>query len=298
MPELPDVTVYCERITALAGGHRLEKVRLASPFLLRTTSPTLAEAEGRTLLGARRLGKHLVFELEGGIFLVLHLMVAGRLHWKARGAKLPGKPGLAALDFDHASMLLLEHGTKRRASLHVVDAEGLQHFDRGGLDPLTATTDAVADRLRRERHTLKRSLTDPRLFDGIGGAYADEILFAARLGPLAWSDHLDDAAIARLTEAMRSELVLWTDRLRAEVGLGFPEKVTAFRPEMAVHGRYGEACRSCGAPIQRIVHGDRETNYCPGCQTGGKILADRAMSQLLKSDWPRTLEELEAVKRW
>lgn len=299
MPELPDVTVYVERLAERWVGRTLRKVRLGSPFLVRTAVPPLASVEGRVVRGVSRLGKRLVVSFDDDLHVVIHLMVAGRLRWRKPGAAVGGKGTLAAFDTDDGTVLFTEAGTKRRASLHVVQGPGaLDTFDKGGLDPLTATPAQVAERLRVERHTLKRSLTDPRLFDGIGGAYGDEILFAARLSPLGWSDLVDDEGVARLTVAMRDVLLAWTDRLRTKVGAGFPEEVTAFQDEMAVHGKHDQPCPRCGAPIQRIVHADRETNYCAPCQTGGKLLRDRALSQLLKSDWPENLEELAALKRW
>jgi formamidopyrimidine-DNA glycosylase len=272
----------------------LERVRLESMFLLRSVEPPLAEVEGRRVTGLRRLGKRVVLELEGELFLVLHLMIAGRLRWRAVGAAIPGRRGLAAFDFETGTLLLTEAGTKKRASLHVVRGEaGLADHDRGGVDPLTATPAEFAEAVRRENHTLKRTLTDPRLFSGIGNAYSDEILHAARLSPLKWSERLDDDELERLHAATVEVLEGWTARLREQAGEGFPEKVTAFRAEMAVHGKHGEPCPVCGAPVQRIVYAENETNYCAGCQTGGKLLADRALSRLLKQDWPRTLEELE-----
>ncbi|HMV69895.1 MAG TPA: DNA-formamidopyrimidine glycosylase family protein [Myxococcota bacterium] len=295
MPELPDITVYCDAIAQRAVGATLDAVRLNSPFLLRTVEPALTVCHGRIVREVRRLGKRVVLGLDGDLFLVIHLMIAGRLHWRKRGCGFGGKGGLAAFDLPGGTLLLTEAGTKRRASLHVVAGEaGLSVFDLGGLPPLTATPAEVAVRLRGERHTLKRSLTDPRLFDGVGGAFADEILFEARLSPVTWSDGVDDAGVERLTAALRTVLASWVERLRAERGDGFPEHVTAFRPEMQVHGRFGQPCRACGDPVQRIVHDDRETNYCCTCQTGGRLLRDRAMSQLLKSDWPATLDELMA----
>ncbi|MCB9664020.1 MAG: formamidopyrimidine-DNA glycosylase [Alphaproteobacteria bacterium] len=298
MPELPDVEVYRERLEARLVGQQLLGVRLRSPFLLRTAVPPLSDATGRTFRAVRRVGKRLALGLDGDLWLVIHLMVAGRLRWAKVGAKPPGQGGLAAFDLPTGTLIFTEVSKKKRASLHVVAGEGaLADFDRGGLDPLTATPAQVAERLRAERHTLKRSLTDPTLFDGIGGAYGDEILHRAGLSPVAWSDGVDDAGIARLTDAMRDVLTWWTDHLRAEVGDGFPDKVTAFRPEMAVHGRHGQPCPVCGDPVQRIVYADRETNYCATCQTGGVLLRDRALSQLLKKDWPRTLEELEELRR-
>jgi formamidopyrimidine-DNA glycosylase len=298
VPELPDVSVYCERLDALTAGRQLLGVRLASPFLLRTHTPPLASVQGLRVQRVYRQAKRIVWELEGERFLVVHLMVAGRLHRAAAGARIPARGGVAAFDVEGVTITFTEVSKKKRASLHVLEGRAaVAALDAGGVDGRTAGFEAVRAALA-ERHTLKRSLTDPRLFDGIGGAYADEILFEAGLSPTAWSDRLDDAAVERLIEAMRSVLDGWTERLRAEVGDGFPERVTAFRPEMHVHGRYGQTCRRCGAPILRIVHGERETNYCPTCQTGGKVLADRALSTLLKKDWPENLEELAALKRW
>jgi len=294
MPELPDVTVYVECLERRLAGQRLERVRLASPFLLRSVEPPISAAEGLEVRGARRLGKRVVLELEDELFLVLHLMIAGRLRWRDPGVAIPKRRGLAAFDFAVGTLLLTEEGTKKRASLHVVrGADGLAEHDRGGLDVLSADAAAFRAALLRENHTLKRALTDPRLFDGIGNAYSDEILHAARLSPLTWTSRLEEAEIARLFDAVRATLVHWTERLRAEVGDGFPEKVTAFREGMAVHGRYRRPCPTCGSPVQRIVYAEGETNYCATCQTGGKLLADRALSRLLKQDWPRTLEELE-----
>jgi formamidopyrimidine-DNA glycosylase len=294
MPELPDVAVYVESLERKLAGETLEKARIASPFLLRSVEPAVSAAEGAQVRGARRIGKRVVLELEGELFLVFHLMIAGRLRWRDRGAAVPKRRGLAAFDFSVGALLLTEEGTKKRASLHVVRGEEeLARHDRGGLDVLAADLDAFRAALVRENHTLKRTLTDPRLFDGIGNAYSDEILHAARLSPLTWSQRLDDEAVERLYGATRSTLTEWTERLRAEVGTGFPEKVTAFRSGMAVHGRFKKPCPVCGAPVQRIVYADNETNYCARCQTGGKLLADRALSRLLKQDWPRTLEELE-----
>jgi len=293
MPELPDVSVYVESLERKVGGQTLDVVRIASPFLLRSVDPPVSAAEGRRVRGARRIGKRVVLELEGELFLVFHLMIAGRLRWRERGAAVPKRRGLAAFDFPAGTLLLTEEGTKKRASLHVVRGEeGLAAHDRGGLDVLAADLPAFRAALVRENHTLKRALTDPRLFDGIGNACSDEILHAARLSPLTWSQRLPDDEIERLFEAARSTLTDWTERLRAEVGDGFPEKVTAFRPGMAVHGRFREPCPVCEAPVQRIVYADNETNYCARCQTGGRLLADRALSRLLKQDWPRTLEEL------
>jgi formamidopyrimidine-DNA glycosylase len=294
VPELPDVTVYLEALAPRIVGTTLERARLASPFLVRSVDPPLTQAFGATVRALRRLGKRIVLGLSGDLFLVIHLMIAGRLRWKDRGAKVPGKLGLAAFDFTRGTLLLTEASTRKRASLHLVRGEtGLAAFDLGGLEVLEATLDAFRAALARERHTVKRSLTDPRLFSGIGNAYSDEILHRARLSPVTMSDRLTDDEVARLYDATRSTLREWIERLRAETGTGFPEKVTAFRPGMAVHGRYREPCPVCGAPVQRIVHAENESNYCPTCQTGGKLLADRSLSRVLKADWPRTLEELD-----
>jgi formamidopyrimidine-DNA glycosylase len=294
VPELPDVTVYIEALEPRIVGTMLERARLASPFLVRSVDPPLTHAFGTKVLGLRRLGKRIVLELSGDLFLVIHLMIAGRLRWKDRGAKVPGKLGLAAFDFTRGTLLLTEASTRKRASLHLVRGEaGLAAFDMGGLEVLDASLDAFRDALARERHTVKRSLTDPRLFSGIGNAYSDEILHRARLSPVTMSDRLTDDEVARLHDATRTTLRDWIERLRRETGTGFPEKVTAFRPGMAVHGRYREPCPVCGAPVQRIVHAENESNYCPTCQTGGKLLADRSLSRVLKADWPRTLEELD-----
>jgi formamidopyrimidine-DNA glycosylase len=294
MPELPDITVYLEQLRPRIQGQVLQKVELASPFLLRSVEPPLTEFAGRPIRELRRLGKRIVWGFDDELFLILHLMIAGRLHWKPPDAKLPAKVGLAAFRFPGGTLTLTEAGTKKRASLHLVRGRAaLARHDPGGLDVLTADLAAFAAVLTRENHTLKRTLTDPRLFDGIGNAYSDEILHAARLSPLALSQRLDPAAIARLFEAARMTLRDWIERLRREVGDGFPEKVTAFRDGMAVHGRFGQPCPTCGAPVQRIIYAENETNYCPGCQTGGKVLADRSLSRLLKDDWPRTVEEWE-----
>ncbi len=298
MPELPDITVYIEQLRPRIQGQALQKVDLASPFLLRSVDPPLAEFVGQPIRELRRLGKRIVWCFDGERFLVLHLMIAGRLHWKPPDAKLPGKVGLAAFRFPNGTLTLTEAGSKRRAALHLVrGSAALKQHDPGGLDVLAADLAAFSAVLTRENHTLKRTLTDPRLFDGIGNAYSDEILHAAGLSPLALSQRLDPEAIARLFEAARTTLVDWTERLRREVGDGFPEKVTAFREGMAVHGRFGQPCPKCGAAVQRIVYAENETNYCPGCQTNGKVLADRSLSRLLKDDWPRTLEELEEAFR-
>ena len=298
MPELPDVTIYVERLQARLAGQPLQRVRLASPFLLRSVAPPLEAAFGRRVVGFRRLGKRIVFELEDELFLVVHLMIAGRFHWKAAGAKIPGKIGLAAFEFPEATLLLTESSSKKRAALYCVQGEAeLVQFDRGGLEVLTATADQFRSSLLSESHTLKRALTDPRLFDGIGNAYSDEILHRARLSPVRLTRQLHDEEIARLHQAPRETLGLWIERLRSEVGDGFPEKVTAFHPSMAVHGRYGQPCPTCGAPVQRIVYAENECNYCPACQTGGRLLADRGLSRLLGKDWPRTLEEMEELKK-
>jgi formamidopyrimidine-DNA glycosylase len=294
MPELPDVVVYIERLEARVLGVPLERIRLASPWVLRTFDPPATAVEGKGVTGFRRIGKRIVFELEGDLFVVVHLMVSGRLRWRDPGATIPKRRGLAAFDFPDGTVLFTEEGTKKRASIHIVRGEaGLAEHDRGGVEPFEMTVDDLADALRRERHTLKRSLTDARLVSGIGGAYSDEIMHRAGLSPMLMSDRLDDGAIARLHGAIREVLGEWVDRLRAEVGDGFPEKVTAFHDEMAVHGRFGHDCPVCGSPVQRIVYASNETNYCPGCQTGGKILADRSLSRLLKDDFPRSLEDLE-----
>jgi formamidopyrimidine-DNA glycosylase len=297
VPELPDIVVYLEALERRLKGRALQGIRLASPFLLRTVDPPLASAQGRKLLGVARIGKRIVLALEGDLFLVLHLMISGRLHWKQRGVKISRKLGLAAFDFPEGTLLLTEAGSKKRASLHLVrGAADLEMFERGGIEVLASRWEEFADALRRENHTLKRALTDPRLFSGIGNAYSDEILHRARLSPLQLTRRLDDGEITRLREATMAVLVEWTERLRKEAGDGFPEKVTAFREGMAVHGRYGKPCPDCGTPVQRIVYAENECNYCPRCQTQGRLLADRALSQLLKKDWPRTIEELEAAK--
>jgi formamidopyrimidine-DNA glycosylase len=286
--------VYREALERRVGGRVLEGVSVASPFLLRTVEPPLAEAVGRTVLGIERIGKRLVFALEGELFLVLHLMIAGRLKWFPPGAKGPGRITLARFDFSEGRLVLTEAGTKRRASLHVVRGrEALRAFDRGGIEPLETALPEFAARLRLENHTVKRALTDSRLFSGIGNAYSDEILHAAKLSPLSLTRKLSDDQIARLFAATQETLEAWIVRIRADTGAEFPEKVTAFREGMAVHGRFGQPCPACGSPVQRIRYADNETNYCARCQTGGKLLADRALSRLLKSDWPRTLDELE-----
>ena len=294
MPELPDVTVYIEALDARIAGETLQRVRLASPFLLRSVDPPLAEAANRRVRGLRRLGKRIVIGLEGDIFLMLHLMIAGRLHWRSAGAKPPGKIGLAAFDFSSGTLVLTEAGTKRRAALYLVRGEaGLREHDPGGLEVLDADLAAFRAALARENHTLKRSLTDPGILSGIGNAYSDEILHRAKLSPVKQTRQLSSEEIARLFEATRATLLDWCDRIRAQAAGEFPEGVTAFREGMAVHGRYGKPCPVCGSPVQRIAYADNETNYCAVCQTGGRLLADRALSRLLKQDWPRTLEELE-----
>jgi formamidopyrimidine-DNA glycosylase len=297
VPELPDITVYLEALDPRIVGHRLERVRIAAPFLLRTVDPPVSAVEGRTVAALRRVGKRIAIGFDDQLWLVVHLMIAGRLRWLPRGARLPRRLGLAAFEFDTGTVALTEAGTKKRASLHVVRGDdGLAALDAGGIEPLAADLDAFRAALRRERHTLKRTLTDPRLFAGIGNAYSDEILHRARLSPVRMSDQLDDDETARLWQATQATLGEWIDRLRRDAGDRFPEHVTAFRPGMAVHGRYREPCPVCGTPVQRIRHAENETNYCPRCQTGGVLLADRALSRLLKADWPRSLEELETSR--
>jgi formamidopyrimidine-DNA glycosylase len=298
VPELPDVAVYVERLAAFVVGQPLQGIRLPSPFVLRTYTPSPKELLGAKVTGVERLGKRIILALEGDRFIVIHLMIAGRLRWKEPAAKLPGKLALAGFDFPTGTLIFTEASPKKRASLHLVQGRaGLAEFDRGGLDVLDATAAQFGERLRSERHTVKRSLTDPTLFDGIGNAYSDEILWAAKMSPFRMTSALDDTEVKALHTACKTQLVLWTDRLRAEVGDGFPDKVTAFRPEMAVHGKYNEPCPRCGSKVQRIVYADNEANYCPTCQTDGKLLADRSLSRLLKEDWPKTLEELEDKKR-
>ena len=294
MPELPDVVVYLEALQQRIVGRRLLGVRVTSPFVLRTVDPPLSALAGREVRGLCRMGKRLVWELEGGLFLVIHLMIAGRFRWGAAGAKAPGKIGLAAFDFEDGTLLLTEAGSKRRASMHLVAGRAaLAQFERGGLEPLDTDAAAFAERLRSENHTLKRALTDPRLFSGIGNAYSDEILHRARLSPLKQTSRLSDEEAGRLHTATQAVLLDWTDRLRKETGDGFPGKVTAFRDGMAAHGRYRQPCPDCGTPIQRIRYAENETNYCPSCQTEGRLLADRGLSRLLKQDWPRSLDELD-----
>jgi formamidopyrimidine-DNA glycosylase len=297
VPELPDVVAYVAALEPRVVGKKLERVRLGSPFLLRSIEPPVAEAEGRRVISVRRLGKRIVFGLDNNIHIVIHLMISGRLHWKARGAKLAGRMALAAFDFESGTLLLTEASSKKRASLHLVRGEtGLSELDRGGLEVLEADLAAFRAALARENHTVKRALTDPRLFSGIGNAYSDEILHRARLSPAKWTSRLTDEETERLYRSARETLETWAARFVAEAAKAFPEKVTAFREGMAVHGRYGKPCPVCGSPVQRIVYAENEANYCATCQTGGKLLADRALSQLLKSDWPKTLEELEERK--
>jgi formamidopyrimidine-DNA glycosylase len=312
VPELPDVTVYVERLAAFCVGRTLERVRITGFSLLRSVDPPLSAAEGRRVIGVRRLGKRIVFALEDDLFLVFHLMIAGRFRWRERGARGGGsklraasqgraksiRGGLATLDFPNGTLVLTEASTQKRASLHVVRGEeALAAHDPGGLEVLDATLAEFGARLRAENRTLKRALTDPHILSGIGNAYSDEILHRARLSPVTLTHRLGDEELARLYDAARETLREWVARLRDQVGEGFPEKVTAFRPEMAVHGRYREPCPVCGSPVQRIVYAANETNYCARCQTGGKLLADRALSQLLKKDWPKSLDELEARRR-
>jgi formamidopyrimidine-DNA glycosylase len=296
MPELPDIVVYLEALEKRILGQRLERVRVLSPFLLRTAVPPLAAVEGKNVRRLVRIGKRIGIGVEGDLWLVLHLMIAGRLHWKERGVKLSRPRGLAAFDFPHGSLLWTEVGTQKRASLHVVQGEeGLKGLDPGGLEVLDATLDQFAGILTSSNHTLKRALTDPRLFSGIGNAYSDEILWQAQLSPLQLTQKLKSEEVARLFEAVRSTLLQWVAELRAEIKDGFPEKVTAFRRGMAVHGRYKEACPRCGNAVQRIRYAANESNYCPHCQTGGRLLADRALSRLLREDWPKTPAELETL---
>jgi formamidopyrimidine-DNA glycosylase len=294
MPELPDLAVYLEALRRRIVGQRLERVLLVSPFLLRTAAPPIESTYGRRVLEVRRIGKRLAIGLEGDLWLVFHLMIAGRLHWFEQGKRLSKRAALARLEFSNGTLTLTEAGSKRRASLHLVEGEqGLRRQDPGGIEVLDSSLAQFAARLRSENHTLKRALTDPRLFSGIGNAYSDEILHAARLSPLMLTSRIDDEAIARLFETTRAQLRLWTERLREEAGSEFPENVTAFRAEMAVHGRYRLPCPVCGAPVQRIRYADNETNYCARCQTEGRLLADRALSRLLKDDWPRSLDALD-----
>jgi len=298
MPELPDIAAYISALESRILGQPLQRVRLASPFLLRTAQPPLTSVEGRTVGELRRIGKRIAIGVGGDLWLVLHLMIAGRLHWRAPDAKLAGRQSLAAFDFHAGSLVLTEAGTKHRASLHVVSGdEGLRSFDAGGIDVFAANLDSFRAALTAENHTLKRALTDPRLLSGIGNAYSDEILHAAQLSPIMLTNKLARDEWERLFAATRQTLQLWITRLGAEAAAAFPEKVTAFRKDMAVHGRYGQPCPRCGDKVLRIRYANKETNYCARCQTGGKVLADRSLSRLLGADWPRTLEELEALKR-
>jgi formamidopyrimidine-DNA glycosylase len=297
VPELPDIRLYLHALTPRLVGARLERVRVVKHFVLRSVNPRPGDLEGRIVTGLERIGKRIVVALEEEYFAVIHLMIAGRFRWAPIGAKPPGRIGLAAFDFSSGTLLLTEAGTKRRASLHLaVGRDGLAPFQRGGLDLEGATPASFAAALRRENHTLKRALTDPTILDGVGNAYSDEMLHRARLSPLTWTTRLTDPELDRLYHAARDTIREWSDRLVAETGDAFPEKVTAFRPQMAVHGRYGQPCPVCGSPVQRIRYADNETNYCPTCQTGGRLLADRGLSRLLREDWPRTLEELEELR--
>jgi formamidopyrimidine-DNA glycosylase len=298
MPELPDIAAYISALETRIVGQPIARVRLASPFLLRTVQPPVTNVEGRAVRELRRIGKRIAIGLEGDLWLVLHLMIAGRLHWRPRGAKLAGRRSLAAFDFVSGSLVLTEAGTKHRASLHVLTGEeGLRSIDPGGIEVFTSDLSSFRDALTAENRTLKRALTDPRILSGIGNAYSDEILYAAQLSPITLTHKLSPLEWERLFAATRDTLRLWIDRLRAEAEAGFPENVTAFRKDMAVHGRYGQPCLRCGEEVQRIRYADNETNYCARCQTGGKVLADRSLSRLLGADWPRTLEELEALKK-
>jgi formamidopyrimidine-DNA glycosylase len=298
MPELPDISAYLSALEPRILGQPLEQVRIASAFLLRTARPPVASVEGRVVRELRRIGKRIAIGVDGDLWLVLHLMIAGRLHWRPPGANLAGRQNLAAFDFPHGSLVLTEAGTKRRASLHLFEGEeALRSIDPGGIDVLSSDLNSFRNALTIENRTLKRALTDPRILSGIGNAYSDEILHAAQLSPVKMTHKLDPQEWERLYAATKATLKLWIERLTGEAKAGFPEKVTAFRKDMAVHGRYGEPCPRCGQPIQRIRYADNETDYCVKCQTGGKLLADRSLSRLLKSDWPRTLDELETLKR-
>jgi len=298
MPELPDIEVYRHALRARVVGNLLERIRLASPFLLRSVDPSIDAAQGTQVLDVRRLGKRIVLVLDNDLYIVLHLMIAGRLRWKPAGHKIPGRLGLAAFDFDNGTLLLTEASKKKRAALYLCRGQdALREHDPGGIEPLEIDVARFRGALTERNHTVKRALTDPRIFSGIGNAYSDEILHRAKLSPLIWTQRLNDEQIRHLYAATRDVLVEWVERLLEQNGDAFPEKVTAFRPEMAAHGKYGEPCPVCGDPIQRIVFADRETNYCATCQTGGKLLADRALSRLLKGDWPRSLEELESLRR-
>jgi formamidopyrimidine-DNA glycosylase len=298
MPELPDILLYLHALRPRVVGRRVERVRLASPFLLRSIDPPLSAFEGRTIVGVHRLGKRVVMEADGELFLVFHLMIAGRFRWKEKGAKIPGKVGLLAIDFEHGTLLLTEAGTKRQASLYAVRSrESLAEHNPGGLEVLEANLDTFSEALTRENHTVKRALTDPHIFSGIGNAYSDEILHAARMSPFKQTQSLSADEIRHVYEATCVTLRRWIDALQAETGEEFPDKVTAFREQMAVHGRYGKPCPDCGSPVQRVVYAANEANYCATCQTGGRLLADRSLSRLMKDDWPRTLDELERKRR-
>jgi len=293
MPELPDVTVYIELIAAKTVGRTIDRVRIASPFVVRSVDPPVSAAEGKTVRDVRRIGKRIAIGIDDDIWIVIHLMIAGRFRWITPGAKIPGRMGLAAFDFENGTLLLTEAGTQRRASITLVrGADALAAIDRGGIEPLEIDEATFAEQLKRENHTLKRSFTDPTLFSGIGNAYSDEIFHRARISPIKLTSRLSDEEIGRLYSATREVLIEWTDRLRNQAGGEFPKKVTAFHDEMAVHGRYGKPCPVCGSPVQRIRYASNETNYCARCQTEGRLLADRALSRLLKQDWPRSIDEL------
>jgi formamidopyrimidine-DNA glycosylase len=297
MPELPDITIYLEALESRILGQQLVGVRLANPFLLRSVDPPLSDAAGRRVLQLRRLGKRVAIQLDGDVWLVIHLMIAGRLHWREPEANIPKRRGLAGFDFENGCLILTEAGTKKRASLHVVGGEeALAQHDPGGIEPLEADLPQFRVALTGRNHTLKRALTDPRVVSGIGNAYSDEILHRARLSPVRWTKRLTEDEVTRLYEATQATLDRWIENLREETGDGFPDKVTAFREDMAVHGRFGEPCPDCGSPVQRIRYANNETNYCAACQTGGRVLADRALSRLLGKDWPRSLEELERLR--
>ena len=298
MPELPSISIYIERLEVLVGAGPIENIRLRSTFLVRTAVPPLETVFGRAIVGYRRIGKRIVLALEGELFLVIHLMISGRLRWREKGAKIPGRVGLAALDFPTGTIIFTEASKKKRASIHLVDgSRALGEFDRGGLEVLGCSVDELGEALGRESHTLKRALTDQKILSGIGNAYSDEILHRAKLSPFKLSGKLEAAELERLHAAIQQVLGEWVARLRAEVGDGFPEKVTAFHDQMAVHGKYKQPCPVCGSPIQRIVYADNEANYCATCQNAGKLFADRALSRLLKKNWPKTLDELEAIRK-
>ena len=298
MPELPDILLYLHALRSRIVGHVVQHVRLASPFLLRSIAPPPSAVEGKAIVNLQRLGKRIVLEAEGEIFMVFHLMIAGRFRWKPPQTKIPGKIGLLAIDFDHGTLLMTEAGTKRQASLHIVEGRSaLAQHDPGGVQVLDITLPEFAEALQAENHTLKRALTDPHVFSGIGNAYSDEILHAAGLSPFKQTQSLQDAEVRQLYDATRQTLTTWIERLRAQAADGFPEKVTAFHPEMAVHGKFGHACPRCGSPVQRVVYAANEANYCATCQTGGRLLADRSLSRLLRDDWPKTVEELEKRRR-